>query len=47
MQFLAEAGVNPEEVRSDNAGEYTAGANQNQFVQICMERATDAEKSIP
>ena len=47
MQFLAEVGVNPEAVRSDNAGEYTAGANQNQFLQICMERAIDPEKSIP
>jgi transposase InsO family protein len=47
MTFLAEVGVNPEAIRSDNAGEYTAGANCNQFLQICMERAIDPEKSIP
>ena len=47
MTFLAEVGVDPEAVRSDNAGEYTAGANYNQFPQMCMERAIDPEKSIP
>ena len=47
MQYLAEVGVNPEAVRSDNAGEYTAGVNQNQFLQVCMEHAIDPEKSIP
>jgi transposase InsO family protein len=46
LQFLAEVGVPPEKCRSDFGGEYL-GQKVNQFLQICLERGIQPEKSIP